>query len=188
MSCRALAPLPWARWVDAPGSGCSGRLASWPEVDTQGGMELAEANVARLRAPIDDPSMSGLIRALDDVNWLADRSPGFVWRHRPGDGPLTVGELAGAGEVVVTLSTWLDFASLQAYVYRTAHGLFMQRRARWFVPVGGFTTALWWVPAGHHPSADDGLDRLARLRSSGPSPEAFSLRRQFTPDGVARPA
>lgn len=151
-------------------------------------MQMAEVNVARLRAPIDDPSMSGLVRALDDVNWLADKSPGFVWRHRPDLGPLTMGDLPGMGEVVVTLSTWLDFASLQAYVYRTAHGLFMQRRHRWFVPIGGFTTALWWVPADAQPAVDDGLARLTRLRSSGPSPDAFSLRRQFTPDGsVARP-
>ena len=47
---------------------------------------LAEANVARLRAPLDDPTMAGLVRALDDVNWLAERSPGFVWRHRPEQG------------------------------------------------------------------------------------------------------
>lgn len=146
-------------------------------------MQLAEVNVARLRAPIDEPAMTGLVRALEDVNWLADKSPGFVWRHRPDAGPLTMGDLPGPGEVVVTLSTWVDFASLQAYVYRSAHGLFMQRRTRWFVPIGGFTTALWWVPDGERPTVDEGLARLIRLRSSGPTPEAFSLRRQFTADG-----
>lgn len=154
-----------------------------PGVDEQGGTHLAEVNVARLRAPIDSPAMAGLLKSLDDVNWLADRSAGFVWRHRPEEGPLTMGELPDVGEVVVTLSTWVDFGALQAYVYRTAHGLFMQRRARWFVPVGGFTTALWWVPLGERPSVGEGLERLTRLRMSGPTPEAFSLRRQFTPDG-----
>ncbi len=147
-------------------------------------MQLAQVNVARLRASIDSPPMSGLLKALDDVNWLADKSAGFVWRHRPAEGPLTMGELPGAGEVVVTLSTWVDFGALQTYVYRSAHGLFMQRRARWFIPIGGFTTALWWVPVGEQPTVPDGLERLVLLRRSGPTPRAFSLRRQFTPDGT----
>ena len=156
-----------------------------PEVDEQGGMELAEVNVARLRAPIDSPPMAGLVKALDDVNWLADKSPGFAWRHRPDDGPLTMGELPPEGEVVVTLSTWADFESLRAYVYRSAHGLFMQRRARWFVPIRGLTTALWWVPEGERPTVADGLAKLVHLRTHGPTPHAFSLRHQFPPDGTS---
>ncbi len=146
--------------------------------------QLAEVNVARLRAPFDSPAMAGLLRALDDVNWLAERSPGFVWRHRPEHAPLTLGCLGPEGEVVVTLSVWENFGALQQYVYRTAHGLFMQRRSRWFEPIGGFTTALWWVPAGHQPTVVEALKRLEQLRANGPAPEAFSLRLQFDPDGI----
>lgn len=145
--------------------------------------QLAQTNVARPRAPLDAPEMSGFVRALGDVNWLADQSPGFVWRHRPeGDAPVTVGPLDGQGEVIVTLSVWEDFAALQRYVYRTAHGLFMQRRTRWFEPIGGFTTALWWVPEGTRPSLGEALARLRHLRSKGPTSYAFSLRRQFEPE------
>ena len=146
-------------------------------------MRLAQVNVARLRGPLDSPEMSGLRNGLSDVFWLAEKDPGFVWRHPPGDdGPLILRELDGL-EVVVTLSVWTDFAALQRYVYRTAHGLFMQRRQRWFEPVGGFTTAMWWVPEDERPSVDEGLARLRLLRELGPSPQAFSLRRQFDPDG-----
>ncbi len=143
---------------------------------------LAEANVARLRAPLDDPSMAGLVRALADVNWLAERSPGFVWRHRADPGPLTSGRLAGAGEVVVTVSVWTHYEALHQYVYRSAHGLFMRRRARWFEPIPGFTTTLWWVAEGHEPSIPEALARLEHLRAHGPTPRTFSLRRQFGPD------
>ena len=145
---------------------------------------LAEANVARLRAPLDDATMAGLVRALDDVNWLAERSPGFVWRHRPDPGPVTYGRLAGTGDVIVTISVWTHYAALHEYVYRTAHGLFMQRRVRWFVPIGGLTTALWWVPEGHEPTVADALLRIEYLRAHGPTPRAFSLRHQFGPDGT----
>jgi hypothetical protein len=125
--------------------------------------------------------MAGLPRALEDVNWLAERSPGFVWRLRPDEGPLVFAEFAGRPDVVVTLSVWADFAALQQFVYRTAHGLFMQKRARWFAPVGGFSTAMWWVTAGSRPTVDDGLERLERLRVLGPTQAAFSLGRQFEP-------
>lgn len=149
-----------------------------------GGVQLAQVNVALPRAPLDTPTMAGFVKVLDDVNWLADTSPGFVWRRRPepGQGPVILAPLEG-DQVILTLSTWVDFESLQRYVYRTAHGLFMRRgRASWFVPLGGFTTAMWWVPDGTQPSVEEGLDRLNRLRGRGPSPAAFSLRRQFDPE------
>jgi hypothetical protein len=149
--------------------------------------QLAHANVARLRAPIDAPEMTTLVRALADVNWLAERSPGFVWRHRADPEPLTAVHIPGIGEVVITVSVWRDYESLHQYVYRTAHALFMQRRARWYVPVrGGLTTVLWWVPAGHEPSVDEAVGRLLDLRTRGSTVQAFSLRHQFGPDGSPR--
>jgi len=144
-------------------------------------MELAQCNVALARAPLDDAVMAGFVKAIDDVNWLADHSPGFVWRLLPQHGHVTFGELEG-DRVIVTLSVWKDFESLQRYVYRTAHGLFMRQRGRWFLPIGGFTTAMWWVGDGERPELDDGLGRLEHLRGKGPTPQAFSLRRQFDPD------
>ncbi|MGH9277667.1 MAG: DUF3291 domain-containing protein [Acidimicrobiales bacterium] len=148
------------------------------------GWQLAEVNVARLREPLDSPVMSGFVKAIADVNWLAEKSPGFVWRLRPEDGaPLVYGDIDGT-KVVVTLSVWEDFASLQRFVYRTAHGLFMQRRGRWFEPIGGFTTALWWVPAGEVPAVAEGLSRIRHLRARGPSAHAFSLRLHFDPEGA----
>ena len=50
---------------------------------------LAQANVARLRAPLDSPELAGFVAALDPVNALADSSPGFVWRLQTEDGNAT---------------------------------------------------------------------------------------------------
>ena len=141
-------------------------------------MELAKCNVALARAPVYDAVMAGFVKAIDDVNWLADHSAGFLWRLLPQHGHVTFGQLEG-DQVIVTLSVWKDFESLQRYVYRTAHGLFMRQRGRWFLPIGGFTTAMWWVADGERPELDDGLGRLEHLRRRGPTPHAFSLRRQF---------
>jgi hypothetical protein len=149
-------------------------------------MELAEVNVALPRAALDAPAMAGFVKAVGDVNWLAERSDGFVWRRRPDEGdsaPVILRPFEDEDRVIVTLSTWATYEALQKYVYRTAHALFMGRRGKWFVPIGGFTTALWWVEAGGQPSIDEGLERLDHLRRKGPTPFAFSLRRLFDPEG-----
>lgn len=146
-------------------------------------MHLAQVNVALARAPLDDPVMAGFVKAVDDVNWLAEKSAGFVWRLPPQHGPVTFGTLEG-DHVIVTVSIWRDFEALQKYVYRSAHGLFMGKRGRWFLPLGGFTTAMWWIDADLRPTVDEALDRLRHLRLHGPTPHAFSLRRQFDPEGA----
>src|SRR5829696_3608133 len=76
---------------------------------------LAQANLARQRAPLDSAEMAGFVVALDPVNRVAEASPGFVWRLRsseahgryrprgrlvPGDRqPVGVGVLRGAARV-----------------------------------------------------------------------------------------
>jgi hypothetical protein len=41
---------------------------------------LAQINIARLLAPLDSPTMAEFVALLEEINALADRSPGFVWR------------------------------------------------------------------------------------------------------------
>jgi hypothetical protein len=39
---------------------------------------IAQVNVGRIKGPIDGPVMAGFVARLDEINALADRSPGFV--------------------------------------------------------------------------------------------------------------
>jgi hypothetical protein len=41
---------------------------------------VAQVNIGQVRAPIEDALMAGFVARLDEINALADRSPGFVWR------------------------------------------------------------------------------------------------------------
>ena len=150
-------------------------------------MELAQVNVARLRADADSRAVAGFVGALAVVNQLADQSPGFVWRLPPGEGhAFTAAD--GDGRDVVNLSVWASYEHLHEFVYRSAHGAFLRRKSEWFEPVPQPSTALWWVRPGERPTVDHALKRLAVLRREGPSPRVFGLRRRFTPDGrpVAR--
>jgi hypothetical protein len=145
---------------------------------------LAQINVGRLVAPEGSPEVAEFIDALEAVNALADRAPGFVWRHQSDQGE---GHTSPGGDddelFIVNLSVWESYADLHEFMYRTVHNQFLRRRLEWFEPRSGPVTALWWLPEGETPTIDQGLVRLEHLRRHGPMPEAFSLLRQYDADG-----
>jgi hypothetical protein len=150
--------------------------------------QLAQVNVARLRAPLDDPSMREFVAALDRIDRSARASPGHVWRLATGDGHGYCVVTDGAGPAFVNVSVWADYASLHEFVYRSDHARYLRRRGRWFAPTPQPSTALWWVPTGTRPTLREAVARLEHLRMYGPSPRAFSLRRRFTAAGHPCPS
>jgi hypothetical protein len=44
--------------------------------------QLAQINIARMRAPLSDPIMADFVANLKPINEIADASPGFVWRFK----------------------------------------------------------------------------------------------------------
>lgn len=131
---------------------------------------LAQFNLARLQAPLDDPRMSEYAQAIPSVNELAARSPGFVWRSL---------EDGSAALVLPTLSIWESPAQLRAFVYQSGHVEIMKRRAEWLLPFGAPNLALWWIPVGHRPTLVEAHERLAHLAQYGLSHAAFSLNPPF---------
>jgi hypothetical protein len=148
---------------------------------------LAQFNVARLRAPLTDPSMSEFVAGLDTINALADASPGFVWRLAQGpDGDATTVRPLDP-DVIVTMSVWDSVESLRTFSYQSAHLDYLRRRRDWFLPHDfPASLVLWWVPAGRIPTVEEACERL-KLVAAGPSPEAFTFRRTFSaPELTAR--
>jgi Domain of unknown function (DUF3291) len=147
---------------------------------------LAQLNVGRLRAPIDDPIIAEFKGALDAINALADRSPGFVWRLQTAEGNATALHPIDDDELIaINMSVWESIEALGDYVYRSDHTAFLRRRREWFERYGTAYLVLWWVPAGHIPSIDEALDRLDELERNGPTEKAFTFARRFAPPGVA---
>jgi hypothetical protein len=143
--------------------------------------QLAQVNVARLLAPVDAPETSAFVAALDPINAQADTAPGFVWRLQTEAGDATSLRVFDDGMIIINMSTWATFDDLAAFVYRSGHTEIMRRRREWFSRMAEAHLALWWVPAGHHPSPAEASDRLELLRRLGPSPDAFTFRRQHPP-------
>jgi hypothetical protein len=151
------------------------------------GFHLAQVNVGRLLHPQDAPEVADFMNGLDQINALAERSPGFVWRLT-GEGNSAVDVKAFEDPtLLINLSVWTDLAALGAFVYRSDHLAFMRRRREWFEASTDPILALWWVPAGARPTTADAGARLAHLAAHGPSPFAFSFKHPFPPLPRAAP-
>jgi len=61
----------------------------------QTGSHFAQINMARAHAPLTDPLLADFVAQLDEINALADRSPGFVWRLQTETGNATDIEVGG---------------------------------------------------------------------------------------------
>ena len=57
----------------------------------------------------------------------------------------------------------------------------MGQRREWFEKPTAPYQALWWIPATHTPTVEEGLKRLELLRENGPGPGAFNFGTTFPP-------
>jgi hypothetical protein len=149
---------------------------------------LAQANIGRFRAPLEDPIMEGFRTQLDPINALADQSPGFVWRLQTEDGNATaIRPYAGDGLMAINVSVWESLESLQRFVYRSAHVETLRSRKLWFEPIERPVLVLWWIPAGEIPTVAEAQERQQHLEDHGPTPHGFTFRTPFpAPDAPAR--
>jgi Domain of unknown function (DUF3291) len=140
---------------------------------------LAQLNVGRTVGPIDDPLLADFVANLDPINALGDASPGFVWRLQDEFGAATTIRAFDDPLMIVNLTVWESIETLREFAYRSGHVEFLRRRREWFVPLGGPSLVLWWVPAGHRPTIEEARERLERLTADGPTRDAFTLKVPF---------
>lgn len=139
-------------------------------------MHLAQLNIGRLVADTDDPRVAEFMGALDRVNGLGKRMPGFVWMMEgsgePGTGN-TETKIDGDPRFVANLTLWESVETLETFVWNTVHRQFYERRQEWFEVLGDMHFVMWWVPEGHRPTLDEGLERLEHMKAHGDSDHAF---------------
>jgi hypothetical protein len=140
---------------------------------------LAQINIARMLAPIDDPIMAEFVAQLAPVNALADQAPGFVWRLQTDSGDATSIKVYDDQMIIVNLTVWEGLESLREFVYKNQHYAVLRDRKRWFEKFDGPYYAIWWIPAGQLPSTEERKARLDYLREHGDSAYAFSFKNLF---------
>ncbi len=151
----------------------------------QTGFHFAQINMARARASLEDPLLADFFAKFDEINALADRSPGFVWRLQTDAGDATDIEVGGDPRLIVNMSVWESPDALFDYVYKSGHLRVLSRRTEWFERLETPAVALWWIPVGTLPAIEDGLERLEYLARHGPSARAFTFKTCFPAPSAA---
>ena len=148
-----------------------------------GRYQIAQVNIGKVRAPVEEALMAGFTSRLDELNALADHSTGFVWRLQTDAGNATYFRpFPEDDRILMNMSVWESIETLRHYVYKTVHAELLRNRHEWFEKFVGTYTALWWVPAGHRPGMDEATKRLAHLAEHGPTQFAFTFKTTFEPD------
>lgn len=145
-------------------------------------LHLAQINIAKAIAPMDDPVMADFVNNLDRINALADGSPGFVWRLKDESNNATSIKIFDDEFIIVNMSVWKNIEALLNYVYKSDHVEIFKRREEWFHKMKEAHTAMWYVPMHQTPTLQDGKERLLHLRENGETPYTFSFRKRFTPE------
>ena len=140
---------------------------------------IAHFNWATLIADIEDRRVAPFVRAVDKVNAVAQRSPGYVWNSGQ---EMSEGTRIGwplfteNSRVIASFSVWETPEHFRDYVYKTVHGAFFRRGHEWFEPHASRGYVLWWVPEGHIPNITEAREKVKTLEANGPGPEAFTLK------------
>ncbi len=143
---------------------------------------LAQINVSRAIAPLDDPRMHDFVSQLDILNQLGDASPGFVCRLSGADGAASSYlHLGDDPLMLVNLTVWESLEALKAYAYSEPHATMLRNRRQWFHRSDTPSVALWWIDANTTPTVEQGMARLRHLALHGATSAAFTFTTPFAP-------
>ncbi len=145
-------------------------------------MHLAQVNIARMLAPIDDPVMSDFVNNLDRINEIAERNKGFVWRLKGDENNAIALRVFADDFLIINMSVWESKDSLFEFTYSSAHVEVLKRKKEWFQKMTDMHMALWFVEIGHEPTPEEAKDRLLYLNEHGETPYAFGFKGAYIAD------
>lgn len=144
---------------------------------------LAQINISRFKAPLEDYRMKEFVDFLEPVNKLAEESEGFIWRLKDEEGrpaSYLVNPFEGDELLALNMSVWSDVESFKKFVYHSVHSYFLKNQRKWFTPIDRPRFAMWWIPQGHIPTMVEGKEKLDRIETKGATLEAFTFQKFFT--------
>jgi hypothetical protein len=141
--------------------------------------QLAQINIARLVAPIDDPKVAEFVAQLEPINAIADKARGFVWRLKSESGNATDITYNDDPFIIVNMSVWQSLGTLREYAYKSDHMKVFRDRAKWFEKMDKPHYCLWWIAAGHIPTVAQGRERLEHYQKNGATLYSFWFSQEF---------
>ena len=145
------------------------------------GFSLVQLNVAIAVADMESAVMQGFVSRLDEINALAEGSPGFIWRLKDESGNATSIRAFDDPDLLLNMSMWKDVASLRYFVYKSAHVELLRNKKTWFKQPSENYQVLWWVEEGSIPTFSQASEKLAKIQEYGPTADAFDFSKVFDP-------
>ena len=137
---------------------------------------IAQLNIAKLKAPLDHPSIHGFVSKLDEINALAESSPGFVWRLKEEGGSAVNISVFNDESLIVNMSVWESIEDLKKFVYNSGHVKVYLQKDSWFHKPEEPHMVLWWTKENEIPDIFEALARLKYLQRKGTSKYAFTFK------------
>lgn len=138
---------------------------------------LAEVNIAKMLAPMDDPIMQDFVNNVDRINAIAYKHKGFVWQLENKD---EISDVFQDNSLIINISVWKTLEDLFDYTYKSGHIEVFKRKKEWFSKMKMMHMAFWYVPEGYKPTFKDAKERLDYLNTHGDTPYAFSFKAKFS--------
>ena len=142
---------------------------------------LFQFNLAKMKAPFEDPIFNEFRAWLRALHALAEADPGFVWRYQ--------GEKSEAGYIqpypndpllMGNLSAWKDYDSLCRYVFRDGHLEILKSKRKWFEKMPTVYSVLYYgdtsdLERPSHELLEQAKSKLALYIDQGETQEAFGF-------------
>ncbi|TVZ59847.1 uncharacterized protein DUF3291 [Flavobacteriaceae bacterium MAR_2010_105] len=142
---------------------------------------LAQLNIAKTLASLEDPIMADFVNNLDRINALAESSTGFVWRLKDDDDTMAE-SVFGDHSLVINMSVWKSIDDLFNFTYKSDHIEIFARRKEWFSKIDSFHMVFWYVKQDHFPTLEEAKARLDHINTHGETPFAFTFKRKYSVD------
>lgn len=141
---------------------------------------LAQVNVAKVLAPMDDPVMNGFVDNLDSIYHISDVHEGFVCRINNEDYPTELRDVFPDESFINNISVWKDLNTLFDFTYKSGHVEILKKKKEWFSKIQMQYMGCWYVPEGYVPIHQEGKQRLNYFNKHGCRPYAFSFKDKFS--------
>lgn len=138
---------------------------------------LAQVNIAKMLAPMNDPIMKDFFDNVDRINALAYKHEGFIWQLEDKDLAKNVFQ---DESLIINISVWKTIESLFDYTYKSGHVEIFKRKKEWFSKMKMMHMAFWYIPENYKPTFQDAKNRLDYLNKYGDTPYAFGFKTNFS--------
>ena len=119
--------------------------------------------------------MAEFTARIDEINQVAEASPGFIWRYTGDVDPSRLPPPWNDERLFFNMSVWLDVESFRRFVYQAPHVELIRRRSEWTEPLGDPPHVMWSIDPGETPTVPQAIAQLRAAEQGGSGRGSITL-------------